>query len=61
MAMSSHKSFTASEYDTWLIESSRESIARSRDLLERTRPLIAIYSFGPFVPDICKCEKVKLK
>jgi hypothetical protein len=61
MAMSSHKRLPGSEYDIWLIESSRESLTRSRDLLERTKPLIAIYNFGPFMPHVCKCKKTNLK
>jgi hypothetical protein len=61
MAMSSHKRFTASEYDAWLIESSREIIAKSRKLLEQTKPIIAIYNYGPFKPCVCKCETAKLE
>ncbi|GJE43461.1 hypothetical protein [Methylobacterium soli] len=41
MAKPVHRRLSGADFDTWLIATSRETVQRSRALLERTRPSVA--------------------
>ena len=41
MAKPVHRRLPGADFDTWLIATSRETVQRSRALLERTRPSVA--------------------
>jgi hypothetical protein len=47
MVEMSRKRLPGTGYDIWLIETSRDTIKRSRELLEQTKTFVTAEDFGP--------------
>ncbi|GEP07294.1 hypothetical protein MOX02_53320 [Methylobacterium oxalidis] len=50
------KRLPGAHYDAWLIKTSQEVIAKSRALLERTKPLVATNPAEPSVPQASRTQ-----